>query len=235
MPRLKRRLETALRHNPDLWEANKEAARLYYRHGKIEEATRHLERATELAETDFHSRGMLAALYLARGEPERAQACAAKMIEHVESALARDPDNGAALAYGALSFAAIGDVERAREWIDRALLFDPDNMYMRYNLAWSVLAFFNDKEQALQLLEPALATAGKNLITLAAADRNLDPLARRSALPANVQGGEGAGRCCSRLQLIRLLQPQRHFAHEARVVAVREPLGFAGDRREHIG
>jgi adenylate cyclase len=169
-------LETALRLNPNSWEVNKEAARLCYRHGKIEEATQHLERATQLAETDFHSRGMLSALYLARGESEQARACAAKMIDHVQSALARDPDNGAALAYGALSFAAMGDVECAREWIDRALLFDPDNMYMRYNLAWPVLAFFNDKEQALQLIEPALATAGKNLISLASADRNLDPL-----------------------------------------------------------
>ena len=169
-------LETALRSNPDSWEANKEAARIYYRQGKLDLAVRHLERATELAETDFHSRGMLSALYLARGEMERARACAAKMIEHVEGALARDPDNGAALAYGALSFAAIGNVDRAREWIDRALMLDPDNMYMRYNLAWPILAFFGDKEEALNLLEPALEKAGKTLISLAEADRNLDPL-----------------------------------------------------------
>ena len=169
-------LEAALRLNPDSWEANKEAARLYYRHGKIDEATHHLERATALAETDFHSRGMLSALYLARGEHDRARQCAAKMIEYVQMALTRDPDNGAALAYGALSFAAIGDYTRTREWIDRALLLDPENMYMRYNLAWPVLAFFDDKEQALQLLEPALATAGKNLVSLAEADRNLDAL-----------------------------------------------------------
>ena len=32
-----------------------------------------------------------------------------------------------------------------------------------------------------------------------------------------------------------LLQPQRDLAHEARIVAVREPLGFARDRREHVG
>jgi adenylate cyclase len=169
-------IETALRLNPDSWEVNKEAARIFYRQGKLEEATRHLERATELAETDFHSRGMLSALYLARGETERARDCAAKLTEHVQAALVRDPDNGAALAYGALSFAAIGNIDRAREWIDRALLLDPENMYMRYNLAWPVLAFFNDKEQALELLAPALAKAGKNLISLAAADRNLDSL-----------------------------------------------------------
>ena len=169
-------IETSLRLNPDSWEANKEAARVFYRQGKLDAATRHLERATELAETDFHSRGMLSALYLARGEVERGRECAAKMIEHVEAALARDPDNGAALAYGALSFAAIGNVDRAREWLDRALMLDPENMYMRYNLAWPVLAFFGDKEGALQLLEPALAKAGKTLISLAQADRNLDAL-----------------------------------------------------------
>ena len=90
--------------------------------------------------------------------------------------MSRDPDNGAALAFGALSFAAVGQLERAREWIDRALLLDPDNMYMRYNLAWPVLSFFDDKEGALDLLEPALAKAGNTLISLAEADRNLDPL-----------------------------------------------------------
>jgi adenylate cyclase len=169
-------IETALRLNPDSWEANKEAARVLYRQGKLEPAMHHLERAAALAETDFHSRGMLSALYLARGDGVRARECAAQMIDHVESALARDPDNGAALAYGALSFAALGNVGRAREWIDRALMLDPDNLYMRYNLAWPVLAFFDDKEEALNLLEPALAGAGKTLISLAAADRNLDPL-----------------------------------------------------------
>ena len=169
-------LQTALQLNSESWEVNKEAARIYYRLGMLAEAARHLEKATVLAETDFHSRGMLSALYLARGDLERARDCASKMIGHVEAALARDPDNGAALAYGALSFAAVGDLERSREWIDRALLLDPDNMYMRYNLAWPVLAFFGDPERALELLEPALNQAGKTLISLASADRNLDPL-----------------------------------------------------------
>ena len=131
-------IEMALQLNPDSWEVNKEAARIYYRQGRLEDATAYLEKATALAETDFHSRGMLSALYLARGDLEAARACAAKVIDQVEAALARNPDNGAALAYGVLSFAAVGDLVRAREWMDRALLLDPDNMYMRYNLAWPV-------------------------------------------------------------------------------------------------
>ena len=167
-------IEIALELNPESWEVNKEAARVLYRQGRLEDATRHLEKATSLAQTDFHSRGMLSALYLARGDKEAARACAAKVIEQVEDALARNPDNGAALAYGVLSFAAVGHLERAREWIDRALILDPDNMYMRYNLAWPLLAFLDDKEQALELLEAALAKGGRTLVSLASADRNLD-------------------------------------------------------------
>jgi adenylate cyclase len=169
-------IETALRLNPESWEVNKEAARVFYRQGRLKEATRHLEKATALSESDYHSRGMLSALYLAQGDLERARVCAEGVIEPVEAALARNPDNGAALAYGALSFAAVGNLERAREWVDRALLLDPDNMYMRYNLAWTVLGFFEDKEWALRLLEPAFLHGGNTLISLAEADRNLDPL-----------------------------------------------------------
>jgi adenylate cyclase len=169
-------IEMALKLNPESWEVNKEAARVYYRQGRIEDATRFLEKATALADTDFHSRGMLSALYLAQGNADGARACAAKLIDQVEAALARNPDNGAALAYGVLSFAAVGNLDRAREWMERALLLDPDNMYMRYNLAWPVLAFFEDRDQALELLEPALAKGGKTLISLASADRNLDAL-----------------------------------------------------------
>ena len=143
-------IETALRLNPESWEANKEAARVYYRQGRFDDATRHLEKATALAEGDFHSRGMLSAAYLAQGDLRRAQQCARKVIVQVEAALARNPDNGAALAYGALSFAAVGNLDRARAWTDRALLLDPDNMYMRYNLAWPVLAFFKDKRTIMR-------------------------------------------------------------------------------------
>ncbi len=47
---------------------------------------------------------------------------------------------------------------------------------MRYNIAWPLLTFFDDREGAMDLLEPAFARAGRNLISLALADRNLDPL-----------------------------------------------------------
>jgi len=171
-----REIETALRLNPDSWEVNKEAARIYYRQSKLEDSIRLLERSVQLAESDFHSLGMLTAAYLAQGDMERVKLCAGKMTNLIGPVLARDPDNGAALAFVALSCAALGNLERAREYIERALLLDPDNLYMRFNLAWPLLIFFKDKQGALDLLGPALARAGRNLISLAAADHNLDML-----------------------------------------------------------
>jgi adenylate cyclase len=169
-------IATALRLNPDSWEVNKEVARLFYRDRKLREATEHLQHATELVETDFHGWGMLAACYLAQGDREGLQRCAEKLTHQIEQALARDPDNGAAMAFGALAFAVLGQLGRAREYIDRALLLDPDNLYMHYNLAWPLLAYFKDKEAAIAIIEPALARAGRNLISLAASDPNLDSL-----------------------------------------------------------
>jgi adenylate cyclase len=169
-------IATALQLNSESWEVNKEVARLFYRQRKLSEAARHLERATELMESDFHGWGMLAACYLAQGNNEGLQRCAEKLAGQVQQALARDPDNGSALAFGALAFAVLGQLDRAREYIDRALLLDPENLYMRYNLAWPLLAYFRDKDATIEMIEPALAKAGRNLVRLAASDPNLDGL-----------------------------------------------------------
>jgi adenylate cyclase len=125
-------LEIALRLSPDSWEVNKEAARIVYRQQKIPEAIRLLRKATEVMESDFSGWGMLAASYVALGDLPRVQHCAKKIIEQVEDVLSRDPDNGAALAFGSFGLAAQGQKARSREWLDRALLLDPDNLYMRW-------------------------------------------------------------------------------------------------------
>ena len=169
-------IQTALQLDPNCWEANKEAARIYYRRGNLNDAIRLLEKSIGLAESDFHSLGMLTAAYLAKSDMERVRECAEKMIPLIKPVLTHDPDNGAALAFAALAYGALGQLDRAREYIDRALLLDPDNLYMRYNIAWPLIAFFKDKGAAMDLLEPALARAGRNLVSLAAADHNLDCL-----------------------------------------------------------
>ena len=64
----------------------------------------------------------------------------------------------------------------AREWIDRALLVDPDNLMMRYNFAWGLNKIFDDREAAIATLQPVLASCGASIISLAESDPNLDSL-----------------------------------------------------------
>ena len=72
----------------------------------------------------------------------------------MERALAHDPTLGAALANGACALAVLGEEERAREWIERGLLLDPDNQYMRYNVACVLAAQLKDDETAMDVLGP---------------------------------------------------------------------------------
>ena len=169
-------IATALRLGPESWEVNKETARIFYRQRRMDEVRVRLEKATELMEADYHGWGMLFATYNAQGNLPGRQKCAQKVIAQAEEVLSRDPDNGTALIFGAMSLAALGELDRARQWIDRTVLLDPDNMFMRYNSAMTLAVFFEDKEGAIAALGVTLAKGGRNIVTLAANDPNLDGL-----------------------------------------------------------
>jgi len=169
-------LDAAFKLSPDSWEVNKEAARLYYRQRRIDDAAFHLERATTIVEADFHGWGMLFACHLARGDEARCTECANKIITLVEDVVERDPDNGIALAIGANSFAAVGQLTKARQWVSRAKRFDAGNLFMRYNLAFGLAQVFRDRDSAIDMIAPVLARGGPSTIRLAAVDPNLDSL-----------------------------------------------------------
>jgi adenylate cyclase len=169
-------IASALELNPDSWEVNKEAARIYYRQRRLEDAARYLEKATQVMPSDYHGLGMLFAYYCGQRDGEAMHRTAHRMIEQIERVLETDPDNGAALAFGAGALASLGNVDRARDWTERCLLVDPDNMQMRYNLAWGLNKILGDPEAAIEMLRPVMAKAGANIIRLAANDPNLDNL-----------------------------------------------------------
>ncbi len=169
-------IATATRLGPESWEVHKESARILYRQRRMEEVRRYLEKATTLMESDFHGWGMLFATSNALGDIPGRQRAAEKILEQSALVLAEDPDNGAALIFSALAFASQGDLERARQWMDRALLLDSDNQFMRFNLAVGETVFFKDKEAAIATIGEALAKGGPNVVTLVANDPNLDAL-----------------------------------------------------------
>ncbi len=98
------------------------------------------------------------------------------MIALAEQRLSQDPSNGSVLSFGAGAYAALGQVQRSREWMERALLVDPDNLSMRFNFACALAAFIKDKEAALRHLERSLATAGAFHLNQIEFDPDLDSL-----------------------------------------------------------
>ena len=50
----------------------------------------------------------------------------------------------------------LGEAERAKEWINRAMLIDPDNVNARYNFACALACYLGETDAALTLLRPLL-------------------------------------------------------------------------------
>jgi adenylate cyclase len=149
-----KQIRTALKLDPESWEVNREVARMLFRHGHCREAIPYFAKAASLNDTDWHNPLMLITCYEATGEQEKLLEAAGMSRDRVQRAIAMDPTNGTALASGAHALAALGDKDRAREWMRRALVLDPDNLVMRYNTACALLRRFDEPGEALKTLEP---------------------------------------------------------------------------------
>ena len=63
------------------------------------------------------------------------------------------------MAYSAYALATLGEAERAKERMNRALLIDPDNLSMRYNFACVLLIHLNETDASLDVLGPVMESA----------------------------------------------------------------------------
>ena len=147
-------LRIALELDPNSWEVNREAARMLFRHGRITEAIPYFEKAASVVDTDWSNPMMLITCYDSIGDNSSARKATRTTLERVEQAVAKDPTNGTALAVGAYALAMFGEEDRARDWVRRALLLDPDNLNMRYNLACTIIRQLGDIDETLRTLEP---------------------------------------------------------------------------------
>ena len=150
---------------------------MLFRSGRIAESIPHFEKAASLMETDWHNPLMLTTCYEAVNDSEGLKRVAKLTFERTERAVANDPTNGTALAGGAYSLAAFGDPERAREWTRRALLLDPDNLNMRYNLACTLIRQLNASEEAIDVFGPFFERLNStSLMRHMEVDPDLDPI-----------------------------------------------------------
>jgi adenylate cyclase len=172
-----REIEEALRLDPESWEVNREAARLIFRQGRIRDAVALFEKALGLMDTDWSSPMMLISCYQSLTDETGATRAARLTVDRAEKAIARNPANAQALAGGANALALLGEESRARDWIERALLLDPDNNQTRYNLACALALRLNESERAIEVLESYFETEpSPMLIKHLQADPDMDPI-----------------------------------------------------------
>jgi adenylate cyclase len=190
-----RQIQLALQLDPDSWEVNKEAARLLGQRGKFREAIPFFEKAASLVESDYHSTGMLSTCYGAIGDPDGLKSAAERTLDRTQRALAQDPAIGAALGYGAVALAALGDAERSKEWTKRALLMDPDNITMRWNLACALSAHLGDKDGAIDLLSGVVDRLPPTMVSYLRLDTDFDLLRGDPRFEALVVAAEERLRC----------------------------------------
>ncbi len=169
----RKEIEVALRLDPESYEVNRAAARLHYSTREIDASIPFFEKAASLMEADYWSAGMVVSAYKALGDEEGARNAARRVLARTEKLIAQDPNNGSALGFAVTALGILGDASRARDLVGRALLLDPDNMNMRYNLACSLVEL-GDIDGAFDLLEPLFETLSIELIQWSKTDSDLD-------------------------------------------------------------
>jgi adenylate cyclase len=166
----------ALGLDPESFEVNSAAGALNFRQRRLEDATDYFEKAMSLMDADLGSPGMLLSCYTALGDEAGLQRTARIALDRSEKVLAQDPTHGKAMGFGVNALAAMGEGDRAREWIARALLLDPDNRSMRFNFACALNARLGDGESALEILGPIFTQASSAFLAHIKADTDLDSL-----------------------------------------------------------
>jgi adenylate cyclase len=169
-------IRLALALDPESHEVNKTAARLHFQNGDLEDARQYFHKAVSLFEPDFSSAGMLVTCYTALGDHAAARAAAEITLARVEKVLAQDRNNGTAIGYGADALGILGQAERAKEWMSRALLIDPDNVIMRYSFACCLATHLFDKDAAIEMLVPVFERITLSGVRWAKIDPDFDSL-----------------------------------------------------------
>jgi adenylate cyclase len=166
----------ALKLDPESYETNRSAGRLNFRLRKFQNAILFFEKSAALMEADVNSMNLLMSCYATVGDTAGLRRTAELALKRCEAVLAHDQNNSGVIGYSVYALAALGEGERAKARMNRAMLIDPDNFNMRYNFACALNMQLKDKEAALEMLESVYETISDSFMDYAKADSDLDSL-----------------------------------------------------------
>lgn len=167
--------ERAIALDPNLFEAHYFMARACFAQNKMDQAATLFERAATLRPDDYQALAMLRMIYPSIGRESEIPAIARKAIERAERELTLHPENPRPAYLGAGCLLSLGESDRAREWLGRAMAIDPDDVLTQYNIA-CVLAQLGDHDKAFDLLERLLPHANHETKSWIKHDSDFDSL-----------------------------------------------------------
>jgi adenylate cyclase len=183
-------VDIALRLDPDSFEVNLSAGYVNFRQHRFEDAVRFYDKAAQLAEADYMASGTLQSCYGALGDKAGVERAARMTLKRAEAALEDDKSNGSAMGFAAVALAALGETERARAWMDRALLIEPDNLNMRYNFGCALCLNPEGAEAAIEMMAPVLATTTLMWLNHIRIDPDLEAIADNPLFKAMIAAAE---------------------------------------------
>jgi adenylate cyclase len=142
---------------------------------RYDDAIRYFEKAAAVVESEFTAASFAPQCYEAKGDLPGMREAAKRALARIEKVVAAEPDHGRALGYGAGLLASLGEVDRAKEWIERGTLVDPENTILHFNFVCA-LSRLREIDAALELLSNVIDKASKGWLVWLDNDTDLDPL-----------------------------------------------------------
>jgi len=167
--------ERAIALDPNSFEAHYFYARACFAQGKLERAAVLFEHAAEIKPDDYQPLCLLIHIYRSLDRHGDSESAARRGIERAEKELNVHPENPRPAYLGATALAALGEMDRAKEWASRALAIDPDDVLTQYNVA-CVYSLLGDIESAFDLLERLLPHANHETKAWIKHDSDFDAL-----------------------------------------------------------
>jgi adenylate cyclase len=151
---------TALDRNS--FEAHYLYARASFAHGNFERAATLFERTAEINPDDYQSLILLIQTYRSLGRDQEKDSAARRGIERAEREVILHPEDPRPAYLGIAALIEMGENDRAREWIARALVIGSEDPLTQYNVACGYTKL-GETEQALDLLERMLPNVGEEI------------------------------------------------------------------------
>jgi adenylate cyclase len=143
--------KSAIKLDPQLYEAYYYAGRAYFANGKFRQAADVFAQAGAIRPDNFTATALRAtSLRAVVGAEEEAREACEHSIKVAERYLVLNPDDALALSRAANDLIYLGETEKGLKWVERAYAINPS--VCRYNVACAFMVA-GDTERALDLLE----------------------------------------------------------------------------------